>query len=213
MWFVFALHDLTVFMVYWTITYSEPFQTSKMELFVKKVTSKETNPLLGCFRSSHRRCSVKTGALRNFAKLTGKDLCQSLFFIKVAGLWPVTLLKKETLAQAFLCEFCEISKNNFSTEHLQTTASDVLKGTEYASAECKVNCLTTFYYILWHILCLKSHVYFVISVQLDFHSKPCTCTVTFMEMNILRTLQRLVATTKRFSGKQNFVKSRKTLYR
>ena len=125
MWFVFALHDLIVFMVCWAKTYSEPFQTSKMEFFGKIVTSTETNPLLRRFRSSHRRCSVKKGALRNFAKLTGKDLCQSLFFNNVAGLWPVTLLKKETLAQVFLCEFCEISKNTFSTEHLQTTASDV----------------------------------------------------------------------------------------
>ena len=27
-------------------------------------------------------------------------------------------IKKETLAQAFSCEFCEISKNTLSTEHL-----------------------------------------------------------------------------------------------
>ena len=31
--------------------------------------------------------------------------------------------KKETLAQVFSCEFCEISKNTFFTEHLWTTAS------------------------------------------------------------------------------------------
>ena len=31
-------------------------------------------------RSSHQRCSVKKVVLRNFAKLTGKHLCQSLFF-------------------------------------------------------------------------------------------------------------------------------------
>ena len=37
-------------------------------------------------RSSYRRCSVTKGVLRNFAKLTGKHLCQSLFFDKVAGL-------------------------------------------------------------------------------------------------------------------------------
>ena len=37
-------------------------------------------------RSSHRRCSVRKGFLRNFAKFTGKHLCQSLFFNKVAGL-------------------------------------------------------------------------------------------------------------------------------
>ena len=33
-------------------------------------------------------------------------------------------IKKETLAQVSSCEFCEIFKNNFDTEHLSTTASD-----------------------------------------------------------------------------------------
>ena len=32
-------------------------------------------------------------------------------------------IKKETLAQLFSCESCEISKNNFFTEHLQRSAS------------------------------------------------------------------------------------------
>ena len=32
-------------------------------------------------------------------------------------------IKKEILAQMFSCEFCEISKNNFFTEHLWATAS------------------------------------------------------------------------------------------
>ena len=61
-------------------------------------------------RSSHRRCSLRKGILRNIPKLTGKHLCQSLFLNKVAGLRPTTLLKK-TLAQVFFGEFCEISKN------------------------------------------------------------------------------------------------------
>ena len=34
-------------------------------------------------------------------------------------------IKKETLAQVFSCEFCEISKNTFFAEHLWTTASNV----------------------------------------------------------------------------------------
>ena len=63
-------------------------------------------------RRSHRGCSVKKDVLRNFAKFTGKQLCQRLNFIK-----------KESLAQVFSCEFCEISKNTFFTEHLRTTAS------------------------------------------------------------------------------------------
>ena len=32
-------------------------------------------------------------------------------------------IKKETLAQVLSCEFCEISKNTFFTEHLRTTVS------------------------------------------------------------------------------------------
>ena len=64
-------------------------------------------------RSSHQRCSVKKGVLRNFAKFTWKHLCQSLFFNKVAG-GACNFIKKETLAQVFSGEFCEISKNNFS---------------------------------------------------------------------------------------------------
>ena len=39
------------------------------------------------FRSSHLRCSVKKGVLRNFAEFTGKYLCQRLFFNKDAGLY------------------------------------------------------------------------------------------------------------------------------
>ena len=70
-------------------------------------------------------CSMKKCVLRNFAKLTGKHLCQSLFFNKVAGLTPqaCNFIKKEALAQTFSCEFSEISKNTFFTEHLWATAS------------------------------------------------------------------------------------------
>ena len=34
--------------------------------------------------------------------------------------------KKDTVAQVFSCEFCEISKNAFFREHLRTTASIVI---------------------------------------------------------------------------------------
>ena len=36
-------------------------------------------------RGSHRKCSVRKGVLRNFAKLTGKHLRQSFFLNKVAS--------------------------------------------------------------------------------------------------------------------------------
>ena len=62
-------------------------------------------------RNNHQRYSMKKVVLRNFAKFTGKHLCQSLFLNKVAGLRPAILLKKR---QVFSCEFCEISKTTFS---------------------------------------------------------------------------------------------------
>ena len=34
-----------------------------------------------------------------------------------------SFIKKETLTQVFSCEFCEILKNTFFTEHVRTTAS------------------------------------------------------------------------------------------
>ena len=54
------------------------------------------------YRSSHRRCSIRKGVLRNFAKFTRKHLCQSLFFNKVAGLRLATLLKNKLWHRFFL---------------------------------------------------------------------------------------------------------------
>ena len=39
-------------------------------------------------RSSHQRCSLKKGVLKNFAKFTERHMCQSLFFNKVEGFSP-----------------------------------------------------------------------------------------------------------------------------
>ena len=54
-------------------------------------------------RSSRPEVFCKKGVLRNFAKFTGKHLCQGLFLNKVAGVH--SFIKKETLAQVFSCEF------------------------------------------------------------------------------------------------------------
>ena len=69
-------------------------------------------------RNSRQEVFCKKGVLRNFAKFTGEPLCESLFFNKVAG-GSCNFIKKETLAQVFSCEFCEISKNTFFIEHLR----------------------------------------------------------------------------------------------
>ena len=59
------------------------------------------------FRSSLPKVFCKKGALRNFAKLTGKHLCQSLFFNKVAGLRPATLLRKRLWHRWFPVNFAK----------------------------------------------------------------------------------------------------------
>ena len=79
---------------------------------------------------SHQRCSVKKGVLRNFAKFNGKHLCQCLYFNNVAGL---NFIKKEALAQVFSCEFCEIFKNTFFTEHFWATVSVSIQDSDYSN--------------------------------------------------------------------------------
>ena len=83
-------------------------------------------------RSSHRRCSIEKVVLKIFAKYTGKHLCQSLFFNKVAG------LLKKTLAKVFSREFCQIFKNKFFIEHILATAS-ILNGVLHKNAVKKLH--------------------------------------------------------------------------
>ena len=62
------------------------------------------------FTSSRPEVFCAKDVLRNCAIFTGKHLCQSLFFDKVA--------------QVFSCEFCEISKNTFSYRTPPVAASE-----------------------------------------------------------------------------------------
>ena len=99
----------------WTAIF--PWSYCSLKLQILRLFRARSSKTVDCIdslwnaRSSHRRFSVRKDVFRNFAKCTGKHQWQSLFF------------KKETLAQAFSCEFCDISKNVFFTEYLLTTAS------------------------------------------------------------------------------------------
>ena len=75
---------------------------------VKSMYKKRSRPEVFC----------KKGALRNFAKFTGKHLCQSLFFNKVAGLRPATLLKKRLWHRYFPVNFAKF----LGTPILQNTS-------------------------------------------------------------------------------------------
>ena len=56
-------------------------------------------------RSSRPDMFCKKGVLRNFVKFTEKHLCHSLYFNKVAGLRPATLLKKRSWHKCFPVNF------------------------------------------------------------------------------------------------------------
>ena len=70
------------------------------------------------FRSSCPEVFFKKSVLRNFAKFTRKHLCQRLFFNKVAGLWPATILKKRLWYRCFPVNFVNFLRAPFFTEHL-----------------------------------------------------------------------------------------------
>ena len=71
---------------------------------------KSNKSTLFCFYSEvppqlfYKKCD-----LRNFANITGKQLCRWLFFDKVGSLRPATLLKKDTHTSVFLWIFWKFS--------------------------------------------------------------------------------------------------------
>ena len=97
---------------------------SEIEIFNKEYLGqiqKRKNNDTEC-RSSHRRCSIEKSVLKNFAKITGKQLCQSLFFNKVTGLRTAILFKKRLWKRYFPVHFSKFSKTPF----LQNTSWQLL---------------------------------------------------------------------------------------
>ena len=78
------------------------------------------------FRNSHGRCFIKKGFLEILQNSQESTCATALFLIKLQAL-ALQLYLKETVAQVFSYEFCEISKNTFFTEDLWATASDFSK--------------------------------------------------------------------------------------
>ena len=98
-------------------------------------------------------CSVKKGILRNFAKLSGKRLCQSLYFNKVAGLRPANLLKQRLWRRCFLENFAKFLRTPFLIEHLWW----LLLSYGHSSIRCILtrNNFITLIVLLWSPLALR----------------------------------------------------------
>ena len=92
--------------------------------------------IFSIIKSSNRRCSVRKSVFRNFAKFIGKHLCQSLFFNKVAGLRPATLLKKKLWQRYFPVNFAEFLRTPF----LQNTSRRLLLNNRAKVIYVKTKC-------------------------------------------------------------------------
>ena len=97
---------------------------------------------MGCYLSVYFKkqppkvfCFEK-GVLRNFTKFTRKYLCQTLFFNKVAGMRPATLLKKRLWHRCFRVNFAKFLRQPF----LQNTFGRLLLYSRKISwFECFIN--------------------------------------------------------------------------
>ena len=84
--------------LHYVISYSIPITV--------KSTFRPFSALWQYSRSSRPEVFCKKGVLRNFIKFTGKYLCQSLFFNKVACLRPATLIKLQAWGNTTSGCFC-----------------------------------------------------------------------------------------------------------
>ena len=79
-------------------------------------------------RNSGLQMFFQIGVLKNFANFIGKQLCCSLFLIKL-----------QASSQVFSCKICEIFKNTYLEEHLQATVSESLMKHRGAEISCRKN--------------------------------------------------------------------------
>ena len=71
---------------------------------------------------------LNTSLILIFFQMTLRKILENVFFEALEAFFKkaCNFIKKESLAQVFSCEFCEIFKNTFFTEHFRTIASATL---------------------------------------------------------------------------------------
>ena len=106
------------------------------------LNQKLTSEILTVVRSRQQRCSETKGALRNFTKSTGKYLCQSLFFNRVAVLSPATILKKRFWYRCFPVNFPKVVRTPFlwntsGRQLLSCNCDNEEEGAEYEAKQIR----------------------------------------------------------------------------
>ena len=77
-------------------------QNSEKSIFGASFFNKVSGWKPETVRSSQWRCSVKQGVLKNFANFTGKNLCWSLFLIKLLFWGACNFIKEDADTGGFL---------------------------------------------------------------------------------------------------------------
>ena len=110
----------------------------------------------------------RIGLLENFANFRGKDLCWSLFLIKLLVWRSATLLKWDSKTGVILsCEICEILKNIFFYRTSPVAASERLKKWFYFRTKAVFNC-----WISWFFWSHFSSISKKIQRLMDSQTKP-----------------------------------------
>ena len=115
---------------------------------------------------------MKRGVLRNFAKFTGKHLCQSLFFNKVAGLRPATLLKKILCHRCFLVNFAKFLR----IPSLQNTSGQLLL-VSFASMKCLLKMMNTSF--SFYNIFLRVNLNFL-NIMLEIRLRFSSCQIFYL---------------------------------
>ena len=84
------------------------------------------------------RCSVKKLFLE-ISQNSQENTCARVSFLIKLQASACNFIKKETLAQVFFCEFCEISKNTFSYRTAPVAASGIGYGQSAGITEIVYN--------------------------------------------------------------------------
>ena len=87
-----------------------------------KLITHSCSPFRNNYRTSHQKCSMKKGILRNFTKFKGKQLCQSLFSNIFAALRLENLFKKRLQHRCFPVNFAKFLRTPF----LQNTSGRLI---------------------------------------------------------------------------------------
>ena len=130
---------------------------------------------LSLFRSSCTDVLCKKGVLRNFAKFTGKQLCQRLFFDKVACLRPVKFLRATFLTEQLWWLLLIISINSRCRCTSKETFRQILSNVRfYNKFPFKINLSTFFYFFLFINIQRSNYRHRVASQEFPERSKVCS---------------------------------------